>query len=189
MPFHWGQGVHLLQGKQQRQARPPNGSTLAKTNERRADSLEVPLRFPSPEKGKRPLCPNVAMRDHRAVADARSSRERWEGIALSDPQRSRNPHTVAHDTIKLRDWTAWCSKEISFWAPKSGQPRTHLRLSPSQMFLAHSLQGKHQGRARRPTGRRAKSNGIGRRPKQQRSALRCSSSKREKAEQSDGEAA
>ena len=69
MPFHWEQGVHLLQGKQQGQTRPPNGSTLAKKKTTRG-VLHV---FHRRNTRRRRLCPRVAMRVHFAVADTRSS--------------------------------------------------------------------------------------------------------------------
>ena len=64
------------------------------TNERRADSSQ-PCAFQHWNTGRRPLCPNVSMRDHLAVDDTRPSqptratREGREGIASSDPQRSK----------------------------------------------------------------------------------------------------
>ena len=74
----------------------------------------------------------------------------------------------------------------SFWAPKRGQQRTHLRLSPLEMRLAHLQPGRHQGRARPPTSRHAPSPtaSLG-----GRTHRRAPFAESEKAEQSDGEAA
>ena len=138
------------------------GFWTPKVAETRADSaFFLGARRASSARQATRACPNVAMWVHLAIDGTRSSQ-----LTSLCPMRN-----VAYDTVKL---LAAMKEVFGHTKKKKGQPGTHLRLSPLEMRFAHSLQGKHQGRARPPTGRHAPSpTGIGRRPNPQRSLLRC----------------
>ena len=179
----WTPGVHLLQGKQ-RGVTAPAKRIDARQNQRAGSRLHRGASHVFLHQNTASLVIKCGMRDHPALADTRSFRERWEGIALSDPKRSRNPL----DTIKPLDWTTCDSKERHFLGTQKWQAQN----PPAPLSIgdeARSLSVRKASRAGAPANGSspAKPNGIGRRLKPQRSPF-AAAAKSEKPEQSDGEA-